>query len=305
MTRITQNSILIDKYNYRYSVLQKKNEGLDAPRLVIVSYQANEKDAILTKLAVRSIRKFTLIPHEIWVVDNSSPKRFSKWMAEEPDLNVIWNKRYPVAPRSKNLILRNILETVHPTPRYKYAGYANGFALQLAAKILPQDSKLFGVFHNDILACKSGWLTYLFSKLQGKIKGSAVATHRAPSGQISMSASGFIFDFRLFHEYNMSFLPNMPLWDAAENISYQMIKHKNPWFVARNTRDTPELIDTIPSVDPAMLIHSDRSFDDEGDIFFMHLGRGTVKTAGKYTKPGRTSAQEWIDFAVQQLEILL
>ena len=37
-------------------------------------------------------------------------------------------------------------------------------------------------------------------------------------------------------------------------------------------------------------------FDDDGRVFFLHLGRGVVKANGKYWKAGRTTADEWVRF---------
>jgi len=56
-----------------------------------------------------------------------------------------------------------------------------------------------------------------------------------------------------------------------------------------------QLNDDIPDDSPFKNLIMDRAFDDEGDIFHVHLGRGTLKSLGTYKKPGRVSATQFAD----------
>ncbi len=48
---------------------------------------------------------------------------------------------------------------------------------------------------------------------------------------------------------------------------------------------------------PLRDLHSDKCFDDEGDLFFAHMGRGTPKAKGIYNQKGKTYPEEWINYA--------
>lgn len=116
-----------------------------------------------------------------------------------------------------------------------------------------------------------------------------------------MSASGYIVDFRLSQKLGAHFLPDMPDWDAAELPSHKIVEAGYSYYASRNTFNQPESVQDIPEDNPIRRIHADRSFDDEGDIYFMHLGRGTEKAAGRYDKPGRTYPEQWIAYAEEHL----
>ena len=153
----------------------------------------------------------------------------------------------------------------------------------------------------DVLACKHGWLDYLIGQLSDQVRGVAVASHPTAPNTRAMSASGFVFDFTLFRSLGMHFLPNMPHWDASELVTIKLEEAGYRWVVTDNTFDNPELVERIPADNPLRTLHSDRSFDDTGDVFFMHLGRGTQKAASRYDKPGKTYPDQWIAYAEEHL----
>jgi hypothetical protein len=66
-------------------------------------------------------------------------------------------------------------------------------------------------------------------------------------------------------------------------------------FACRNTLWQPELIEEIPPASPLRYFGVDRSFDDEGNIIFLHLGRGVRKAADGYSSS--TTVEAWIRFA--------
>ena len=296
---IKERHLTIDRRTYQINVLRRTVQPLDAPRLVMVGYHPNAEAAAITRAAVRSIKKFTTIPHELWVVDNNSPKAFSEWLRDESYVNVIFNYTEPVPPSTDPWPYRILNNILTPPRQLATASYANGVGLQLAAEVVEPQIRILGVFHNDVLACKPGWLQFLLSKLNDSVRGVAVATHT--SGLVAMSASGFLFDFRLFRSLKMHFLPNMPHWDAAELVTAKLNEAGYRWFVTESTRNFSELVERIPETDPLRYLYSDRSFDDNGDVFFLHMGRGSVKVTGQYHEPGKTYPKQWIEYAEEHL----
>ncbi|MEJ2147961.1 MAG: hypothetical protein P8Z40_00625 [Chloroflexota bacterium] len=68
-------------------------------------------------------------------------------------------------------------------------------------------------------------------------------------------------------------------------------------FACRNTHTEPELVSWIPADEPLRHLHADRAFDDERNVIFTHLGRGTPKSLGAYDKPGKTYPKQWLAYA--------
>ncbi len=84
-----------------------------------MSYLPEKETVKLIKTAVMTIRKYTAIPYELWVIDNNSPIKNLQWLLNQEDLNIVLNRTNPEPPDGK------------------YPGsYANGVALEIAKSIL-------------------------------------------------------------------------------------------------------------------------------------------------------------------------
>ena len=294
-SKTSRHRIEIDGIVYRVQVVRKVFEPPDAPRLVMAAYHPNELTARITQVAARSIHRYAGRPYELWIVDNASPRRHSRWLIDEPGVNVVFNPISPLRPLQSSPLRRAASRFFKRRSQLTNISYANGIGFELGAQLVDLETQVLCALHSDVLACKSGWLDFLISKLDEEVRGAAVATHT--SGLVAMSASCFLVDFSLYRPLRMHFLPNMPHWDAGELVTVRLNEAGYRWFVAENTFDSPELIGRIPQNDPLHHLHADRSFDDEGNVFFMHLGRGATKATGRYHKPGKTTADEWIAYA--------
>ena len=108
----------------------------------------------------------------------------------------------------------------------------------------------------------------------------------------------------------MSFMPNMrqerypnlPEYDVGDDITIKLKSIGYDIYHPRNTFNNPSLVELIDKKSPFYQLASDRCFDEENEIFYMHLGRGTHKSEGTYTsKNQKTTAEEWIRFAEKHL----
>ncbi len=271
--------ILINNKVFKTYIKRKVYERTECPRLVIVSYLPVKDTVKLLEIAVKTIRKYTIIPYELWIVDNNSPNKYLKWLIRQKDINLVLNRTEP-RPRED-----------------KYKGsYSNGIALEIVKQLVEPETKYFMTLHQDIAVCKEGWLKYLLSKFDDKIRavGIRLDTGRVKSGILHVI--GYIVDFKIVLDNNLSFMPDLPDYDVGDKITDNIKDLGYDVFATPNTLWEPELESLIPKKSPLKNINVDRSFDDKGDIFFLHLGRGVLKTTKDYVydkKRKVVTAKEW------------
>lgn len=290
---------------YRATVItQHLEKGARAPRLIAVTFMPNEAAVEISHLMVLSIMRYTRIPFELWVVDNLSPepylKRFVRLLEGCP-VNLILNRTEPLPPlgplQRAAHSLRKLLGRETRFRRYGSLSNAVGLAMGrvLSAEEGGEARHLF-VMHNDVLVTHERWLEYLLSRFNEKVRGVAICQDNLRVR--AMHCSGFCFDDTLFDKLGMHFFPDWPkmAYDTGDMVSLKLMEYGYEYFVCPNTFNHPELADRIPRDSP-FRISSDRVFDDDFNVIYMHLGRGTLKSMGAYPQKGRASPLEWIRFA--------
>jgi hypothetical protein len=193
------------------------------------------------------------------------------------------------------------LRQVKSDEQMRAGSYANAIGLELGTWAIDPDTRLLFVMHNDVLAIRSNWLSYLQSKLSDRVRAAATVQdiHNARIG--ALHVSGLLFDFTLYRKLEMSFMPDLPRLDVGDRISASLRAAGYEEFVCHNTYNEPELVEWLGPDDPLRQLHADRAFDDERNVIFAHLGRGTPKSAGHYHKPDKTYPEQWITFAQEHV----
>ena len=282
-----RHRLSLDGRTYEVDILRRNRSRPDAVSIVQPSHNAKE----LTRISLESIRRYTTFPYELWVVDNASSDDTIEFLEAQDDVNLILNH---TAPWKR----RHFWERRKDWWQKSGGGsYANGVALELAAKFV--ETRYMFVMHNDTLVCKTGWLAYLVSKLDDKVRGAAMS--HDPIRINAMHSSGFLFDFSLFRPLSMSFLPSPPHYDVADLVTIRLREAGYHYYVCKNTFNHPETIELIDPNDPLRDMYCDRVFDDNGTMIYLHLGRGTLKAAGIYNKLGKTYPGQWIRYAEEHL----
>ena len=276
--------------NYDISVHYKRKEDPAAARLVIVSFQPNETAQEILRLCIDSILHYTDESHELWVIDNCSPAKYSSWLADEPDLNLIFNRTPPAPPTS-------ILGRFSKANKNRYPGsYANAVALEIAAKTVDPKTRVMMSLHMDTMVCCQGWLSYLQSHMNEKVR--AVGVRMDTTRVRAIHVLGLMFDFNLYRTLNLSFMHNMPNHDCGDGISIALEREGYELWAAPNSMWEPAVLDRLHADSPFRDLAVDRSLNDKGEVFFMHLGRGVEKSVkGGY--PGKTNPDEWVRFGRQ------
>ena len=104
----------------------------------------NYKTLDLTRLCLRSVRKFTKYPYKVIVVDNNSQDKSLEYL--------------------KSLNWISLIER-HPKPDEPGGGYAHGAALDLVLEKC--NTEFFVTMHSDVIVRKERWLTDLIGYFDG------------------------------------------------------------------------------------------------------------------------------------------
>ncbi len=262
-----------------YQVYRKQSLVSDSavPRLAVVSYLPEKASIPILQLCIKTIKKFTDTPYELWVCDNNSPPENIRWLLEEPNVNVILNK------------------TTIP----EGGSYANAVGLELVAHFVRPNTQFFMALHQDIAPCKKGWLSYLLTKFSDKVKAVGVREDKGRVTEGILHVLGYIVDFQLFRQLQLSFYPELPDYDVGDKPIVKIRESGYQYFSTPNTLWDQSLISSIKN-ESLRNFNVDRSLDEEGQPIFLHLGRGVAKSQGEYFNTDK-SLTTWETFINRHL----
>lgn len=291
--------LFIDAQNYQLEIFQRQNNSHDVPRLAIVAYQSNYLGRELLRVCIEGIQRFSIIPYELWIIDNNSPYEEKYWLLDYSDINAVFNLTEPKVPKKLfdryriNALLKG--KKKHP---YE-ASYANAIALEIVIRLINPDSKYFMSLHMDTLPCHFNWLNFLKSKIDDGYSAAGVRkdTFRIPEGVLHVL--GCLVDFEIFRRLNLDYLPSLPKYDVGDRVTTKFLEYGYKVYSCRNTLWEPELEQLIDNLSPLKHFKVDRSFDDKNNVIFLHLGRGIQKSKKKVNHG--TSVSSWISFAQAHL----
>lgn len=289
----------IDGRAYTVQVRRQITQPEDAVRLVVVAYQPNKLAKQLLRVCIQSIQRYTQEPHELWVIDNNSSPENTDWLLGWPEVNVVLNRTEPVPLAGRNILSYLVAHLKSRPVQRNWGSYANAIGLEIAVRLIDPRSHYLMTLHMDTMACYTGWLAFLKSKLDQSIAAAGVRMDRVRNLDGVLHTLGCLVDFQLLRHLDIGFLPQLPQYDVGDQVTVKLREAGYAIFACHNTHWEPHLIDRIPVSSPLYHLHMDRSFDDEENVIFLHLGRGIKKSSDSHRS--RLSAEEWIKFADEYL----
>ena len=249
----------------------------DAQVTVII---VNSLTSQMTLNALASFRKFNDIPTNYVVVDNFSDQVVLDALVLEAGefATVISNHGEP-----KSIKLGH------------WDSLLNAIGLDIGSRFV--QTPLGFVCHNDVLACRPGWLRRLTERLTEKCRG---ASFSQDNDRIkAMHVSGYLYDTVIYPHQTAFWYPIQGKWDVGDHYTHMLREAGMDYHVCKCTHNSPEL-EPRPEGDPRVgfghAISTDCAMDDEGNVIYMHMGRGSAKSIGTYSKPGKTTHDEWVVF---------
>lgn len=288
MNQMEKTTRILDGKTYTIHVYRKKILPSENPRIIIPTYLPNRTALEMLVICLQSIKNFTHFPHEVWITDNNSPSKYSAWLTNQPDINVLLNKTTPTPPKKNqiwNLFSRE--------KQSLWGSYANAVGLEIALQFIAQDTKNILALHMDTLACHPNWLSFLLSKLGESVKaaGFRLERHRNPEGVLHIL--GCLFDYQLFKELNLDFFPQLPQIDVGDKISLAFRQAGYQIFACADKQEQINSINRMPAFYQNVKV--DRFLDDQDNLIFLHLGRGVRKSIGKHNSG--VTPTDWIKMA--------
>lgn len=295
----------IDQLTYVLEVYQRRDYCSKAIPVIVPTYMPNQLALQLTSACLASLKKYSDPPIEIWLIDNGSPITSTRDFIDDDAINVVLNKTEPIAPKFRGLtekLKHWVKRGIRGQALQSQDGsYANAIGLELGVRIIPEDSDFAVTLHSDTLVLDPNWLSYLLSKFSEKVR---ISAFRQDPGRVRAAhIGGMVFDFQVFRSLGAEFFhnlrqeryPDRPEYDVGDHLSLVFKAAGLDLFIARNTFNSPGLNISEPDRTILEELPCDLCINDDNRVFFAHLGRGSTKSFGIYSKG--LGPKEWIAIA--------
>jgi len=171
-------------------------------------------------------------------------------------------------------------------------------AVAIAAALERVKSDYVFICHNDVVACHDDWLKFLFDKVdkQGySVCGFVKDNQRMSAIHISglLTKTKIAKDVSMFPVYDS--YTGKQIADVGDLLTGHCRNNDLKYFCCRNTHNDEDL-QGICKAPFDGLYFVDRALNDQDEVIFLHLGRGTPKTFGSYHKANRLNLRGWADF---------
>jgi len=240
--------------------------------IIIPSYKSKD----LTSLAIRSFEKnkgdfnFRYI-----VVENAGDESYKDDIVSLND-NVVW-----VTNNCKHTYL---------------SSFTNAEAVEKGLELV--ETECVFVCHNDVVAVNPNWMKFLYTKIEEgcTMAGTVVDNSRIRAAHISgllikSDVAKKVNIDPIFDEYNNQVI------DVGDNWTRYCRTEDLDYYCCRNTHNN----NVEEVLEPFTNFQVDRALDDDDNVIFLHLGRGTRKALGQYHQPNKTLHQTWCEFVEKEI----
>ena len=236
--------------------------------IIVPSFRSKD----LTSLAIKSFEKYrNNFNFRYIVVENSQDDGYRDYVCSISN-RVIWVQN-PIP---------SLIDSRSPTVRSD----ANASGIEKGLEYAISDYVF--ICHNDVVACHADWMNYLVSKIDEQTPLVGVREHDDAAHVI-----GVLVETKLAKSVSM--YPKLNCWDVGDKMTHYCNENGLKYFICNNTNNNPEAVNQIKA-ENYKNVPVDRVLNDDGDVIYMHLGRGTDKQFNKYFKRGKLFIPSWKEF---------
>ena len=232
---------------------------------------------ILTSICIRSFKKFcpSNISLQYIVIENSSDESYKDKILGI-DSNILWINNDTLLTGSE----------------------ANALALERGLGVI--DTEFCFLCHCDTCVTSSLFYDEMFKKVEDDYKmiGTGTDNTRIKACHIS----GVFVETKIAKTVNMFpiYEDNKMIMDVGDDITKYCRDYGVKHCCLENTFNS--FNEKKLTNDKYKGFRVNRSVNDNGEVLFMHLGRGIPKSQGTYHKEGRVYLEGWIDFCTELLD---
>jgi hypothetical protein len=248
---------------------------------IVPSYKSN----ILTPCAIRTFEKYKGdYDFRYIIVENAADESYRQDVLKISQ-NVLW-----INNRSKNTIANN-----------KHA-WGNAEALDIGLK--NATSEYVFICHNDVAATNPNWMDSLYEKTK---EGYEMVGTRFDNPQNERIGAIHISGMLLNRELALRTPSIFPEWneetdswklDVGDSFTRFFRENNLKYFCFRNTHNKNVDVE-IPS--PFDGVTFDRVFNDDDEVIYMHLGRGSLKENAYRASSSRNNIVDWEEFINKEI----
>lgn len=171
------------------------------------------------------------------------------------------------------------------------SSFTNGEAVEKGLELV--EAEYVFVCHNDVVATNPNWMRFLYSKIE---EGCAIAGTVVDNSRIgAVHISGLLIKSDIAK--NVNFDPifdehNNNVIDVGDNWTQYCRDESLDYYCCRNTHNNNA--EEIP--EPFTNFQVDRAIDEDNNVIFLHLGRGTRKQYNQYHQSGKVYFEDWVKF---------
>src|SRR5690606_32526385 len=145
--------------------------------------------------------------------------------------------------------------------------------------------------HMDTAVTHPNWLPFLRSKISGKVAAAGVRMDKVRTPEGGLHILGCLLDFQVFRALDLDFYPQLPQYDVGDRLTVHLRGNRSAAFACHTPNSEPELMPPRPDSSPSKHVHMATVFDEDGNLTYLHMGRGARKSQGNQS-PG-LPPQEW------------
>jgi hypothetical protein len=258
--------------------------------LVISSFQPNKHASELLRIALKSLENFSGQDVSIWVVDVGSPKHKDLVLPHEfKNVNFVITDYIPL-----NYDLVPIWKRWRSREKLRNGSYANGWTLEYGLSVFDSMNYIpdyMMTLQMDIMAIHKDWLNSLLDLFSNDVIAVGVRKQLCyDKSEEILHSLGCLWDYKKFKELNLNLMPDIPKYDVGEKAIVKAIASGKTISCLKNS-----FVDEINFNKVNDIFHMytiDKSFSCHGDIVFLHLGRGVLKSE-KGDIRGKMTLEDW------------
>ena len=173
---------------------------------------------------------------------------------------------------------------------------AHGSGLEASKHLLSEDTDYVITCHSDTCVTSTSFFEEVKRCITDGVDLAGVCEDRHEARVRALHCSGLFVSKKIFE--SVSLMPQLPRIDTADLLTVWCRENGKKIRLWRNTYNDENLVDACnsPFRELGKGCGMDRCLDSQGNVMFIHQGRGTSKYTGSYSNEAKVMTKPWLEF---------